>query len=66
MFGENEFYLYENKTHFHINGFAFRLALRKRLGAPPPNWVSMGGGGEGVESGAPFSNNTPTGAHAPF
>ena len=55
------------KTHFHINGFAFRLALRKRLGAPPPPPpIGSQWGGEGVESGAPFSNNTPTGAHAPF
>ena len=29
---DNEFYLYENKkNHFHINGFACSLALKKRL-----------------------------------
>ena len=30
---ENEFYLHENKSHFHINGFAFSLALKQKLGA---------------------------------
>ena len=38
------------KTHFHINGFAFRLALEKRLGSTR-KWSianiasAMGGGG---------------------
>ena len=30
---ENEFYLHDNKNHFHNNGFARSLALKQRLGA---------------------------------
>ena len=30
---ENEFYLHENKSHFHINGFAFSIAWKQKLGA---------------------------------
>ena len=26
-------FIYENKTRFHINGFAFSFALKQRLGA---------------------------------
>ena len=29
---ENEFYLHDNKNHFHNNGFARSLALKQRLG----------------------------------
>ena len=43
----------------------FASLCERGLGHPPPIG-SQWGGGEGVESGAPFSNNTPTGAHAPF
>ena len=28
----NEFYLYENKNQFHINGFVLSLALKQTLG----------------------------------
>ena len=30
---KNEFYSHENKTRFHINGFALSLALKQRLEA---------------------------------
>ena len=51
---ENEFYLHKNKNHFHISGFALRIALKPRLGATQ-KWLIDGdhcseplGGGVGV------------------
>ena len=30
----NDFYLYENKNQFDINGFVLSLAFKQRLGEP--------------------------------
>ena len=48
---ESEFYLHENKNHFHIDGFAISLALKQSLGRLENCLLRWRGTWEGVSKG---------------
>lgn len=48
---ENEFYLHENKNHFHIDGFTISLALKQSLGQLENCLLRWRGTTEGVSKG---------------